>query len=302
MNTKYFLDEIFHILNDNAVLKRYNNLLNVDLLLKINFRTRKDKFSWGIFFLYIKILNGHQITPTEITIAANLELLAFSAELLDDFFDGDSEHLDILDQKMLVFLSYDILLESQIVLCSLSENTDYLLSLQKTLIGQWYDVTSTLSSAIDEEFYHNFIIPKTECFFHLIIDIANPTHKKNWLLFSKKLATSLQIGNDISAMNNTSKSDLINLTPSLPLIMAFQNKSIKKKILALNQDSSYSKHDLSLLIIQSGSLEYCHYLYLKYRDDCSILLNHGMPYNHKLLKDFSAYLKLEVSNEKRKNS
>ncbi|HEY2492937.1 MAG TPA: class 1 isoprenoid biosynthesis enzyme [Paenibacillus sp.] len=297
MNIAAMRESIDEEIRGRDLFKKYNTVSSIDILEVIDLKERLEQFSWGILYLYIHSFKNDQIGKQDIAIAANVEMLCLSSKILDDFLDEDTSISEIISKQNIVLLFTNFLIESLKHLCYHPSYEHGLVYLQEAIYGEWLDVNKTVLDGITEQEYLDNIIQKTVSIFKFVAVFANPEERSLWDDFSIYAGTAMQLSNDINAIFNDGKSDLLKLKPTLPLLKSLNVLNEDKKAEMERMFSSILKGDTCLdpireAITASGSLDYCLLLRELYKEKCTELLNEHFPEKELLVQELLEYLEL----------
>ncbi|MCB5954598.1 polyprenyl synthetase family protein [Enterococcus sp. CWB-B31] len=288
MNTKLSA-LIFSKLEANTTIKKYNELLTINILEIMNYKKKMSYFSWGVYYAHISKLSNSQKTD-DLKVLYSIELLGLSARLIDDALDKDSLLFERMTTEYLFLLSTELIVESLDQLCH-QPYWDYSY-LNSALNAERIDYSTTLNSNnISIDFYFENIIPKSTASFQLFTKMAS--HNNEQLnLFSIHFGTYLQIKNDLLGFWEDDSFDIHNLKCTLPLLTGIQTLHQKKNdalVTLLNSSS-----DLELIrkkIVETGAIRFCSDLMHEEKNKASAILTHfkDQPYFNELKN----YLRLE---------
>jgi hypothetical protein len=283
---------LYKAIENNNIIKRYQSVSHVDLLSSWKLKEKLEKFSWGELYANIKLNNNQEILVDEVKLfqeALNIELLMLAVELLDNVCDDelDSNNLNIANTTLLVS---ELICSTLRVIMNIEGYSLVHKYIQKAQIGQWYDINiNAFSEDTCEKIYFEKVINKSICLFQFLTILADVANVDFWKEFSVQYATYLQISNDLNDVMTKNKTDRTKLRPTLPLIKLKELKDNFTPIEELQHlfyDTSLSAMKEQFKLLQeSGVLEYCDMLQLKYRKNSIKLLQKQFD-NSQMIKNF----------------
>lgn len=278
-------EQSFLEVSKNETIRKYNQLYSIDIL---KFLGYSEGFRWSNYFLLVAQLSG---TYDQINLENmyGVDLLGFSARLLDDFLDKDTLLYDIIGPDHLSLLSTELLVES---LEMLSKNNffDFQL-LKEALDAEFVDYTNRLSLESSIDFYFKKIIPKSTALFRLNTKLASKNDSQ-LDKFATHYGTFLQLRNDIAGILTEHSSDIAQKKNSLPLIASTNtsDSNSDKDLMMMLSNKSISSKIIQDKVIQTGALNFCNELMVSEKELALSRLNHFG--NISAVNDFIQYLKL----------
>lgn len=280
-----FLEEVYQELASRTLFDKYDRQSGQQIMQLSDFRERMQRFSWSELYLRIHGLGNDSSKPFSVELAADLELIAFSSQVLDDILDEDNKEFEqSIGRANMMILFTEILLTSLHRLQSFDSkkiNQIYVYLLQ-ALQSEWMDVNCSLLDEMDDETYIQNILPKSSAVFKLVAYYADEPNIEFWDEFFTYASLRLQLSNDLAAIYNLKKSDLKKLKPTLPLlkVLDIQDEHTRFKrshffltyALGLEQIKNLHKK-----IEESGTLEYCRLLQALYQEKCTVMLRERFP-------------------------
>ena len=273
----------------NPTIRRFNKHFSIDLLNDLNYFDVMKKFSWGVFFRSIYFICEQNKEETDLLFLTKLEFIGLSIRLLDDFLDEDGKINRILEAKQIILLSNELLIDG---LSGISQRINCDLNLLKYALNcEWNDHSYDLRCKhIDCDFYFNKIVPKSTAIFRFFIKIAS-ANSEEWDDFALSYGAFTQIKNDINGIFE--EKELLNLRPSLPLIMAINTYDSNFNLSLLNDLKLRDKSlidSIRIKILASGSIEFCKLLISEEQEKIFHYLCNLVPEN--MLEWFVTYLDL----------
>ncbi|MCL1948769.1 MAG: class 1 isoprenoid biosynthesis enzyme [Turicibacter sp.] len=222
IHTEEAIAEIYTRFTECNLFHKYNEYYGIDLVQSLKLENRFKGFSWGLLYLYIRLLKNNEITDGDLKTAYYLEMFCLSSKILDDILDKDTEWLEIMDDNGLTLLFTELLMEAQAYFSTLPSHLKGLAYLQKSLKAEWLDVHQKATDPqMSEAYYQENILPKTSAIVQFICLLAGSAEDFPWFEFS----LAFQLSNDLKGLENTKRSDVPYQRPTLPLILSHQKGS-----------------------------------------------------------------------------
>ncbi|WP_440895407.1 hypothetical protein ACS127_12675 [Amphibacillus sp. Q70] len=230
------------------------------LLDKYISRKFKRKFSWGIFFLYLRSMSKADLDITDWNLATQVELFIISTDILDDIMDKDSDllaytHSEMQTCKEIIYVTLNNLGYK----LRKNELNVLEINLMLSLSYQFLDLFNTIDIYGLETDYFSIGTNKSVYLGNAIVQLAWEEGKLEITEFSKFFALSNQINNDIENIVSKKASDLVQHKATLPIIKAFHaadtdELNILNDFFSDNNNCSLEK--VRQIIINSGAIEY----------------------------------------------
>ncbi|MGO4531131.1 hypothetical protein AB4Z30_18760 [Paenibacillus sp. 2TAF8] len=298
MNVHDRVEEIYQEIWLRELFAKYRPEGETHLLQAINFRDQMNRFSWGMLFLYIYVLGRRSKEELPISIAADMELICLSSRILDDVLDEDNSQLErCIGRQNTLFLFTELLITSLRQLQAFECRDIGYMHLHSALQAEWLDVNRNMFDEISEQQYIKKILPKSSAMFKFVTAYADSNHQEFWDEFWNWACMGMQLSNDLSAIYNDEKSDLIKLKPTLPLLKTFDvsDEARKLEIRAGFMEYASGKGSVSTVrefIEAQGALEYCLILRELCKERCLHMLQEQFPEQTEMTGKLLAYLNM----------
>lgn len=271
-------NSIFNIINNEIELEELRTLL-----IKFTEYQSEKGFTFGeLLVLHYEMFNGTE-TNDIYTVAAAIELMILSSDILDDFEDGDFQNqpwstefaLSLNATTALQFLSLKVMNRIKF------KNKERALSILstfaiKSINGQHKDLLNICKSEAD---YIDMTLEKSGSLVALSCAIGATLATEDPPLemietYGKYIGLIGQINNDLQDIKLwNSKNDLLNKKYSLPIIYLLNNKEEKYHLIKSYYDGNIDESDIlnykdfiSKEFIESGAIIYTDVIKKIYRN------------------------------------
>jgi len=254
-------------------------------------------FSWGEFAFHTSsLLDEENGEFNNLKLAASVELLILSTDILDDLVDNDiaTETFNILSVPQALILANTLLMESLhlIVKNTNKKSTELFDIVHKNLInagnGQWQDISFSIDHTFVSENQYFSLIKKKSCsIIQLIFELYNLKYDSTLEEIATYIGYSWQLKNDAQDILSHFKNDLIHKKATLPIIKALEySNEIDEGILAkqlklinINNPNQELLNEIRNYIKKTGAIDYCIILSTLYINKAKALLKQHFPNN-----------------------
>ncbi|MGP7817289.1 polyprenyl synthetase family protein [Niallia sp. 01092] len=275
MNIKKSISTYLHgYLNNDELDKNIQQVVYDLLHIKGKIFNDETYFTWSEFFYYASsiFLNEDVHQQKKIAYAGAVEFLILATDIIDDIVDNDSESeiLTKLPTPKALTISNVLLMESLYLFLQYSKtNTiqefySIICNLRTAAMGQWKDISFTISQSIPTEAdYFALIKQKSVSLVRLIFELHHLTIESRWDMIATHIGIAGQLKNDAKDILIESKSDLINKKATLPLIKALEFSKEKdqdwllKTILQMDSNNKDLIKKIRNYIQKTGAIDYC---------------------------------------------
>ncbi|MEJ8303499.1 polyprenyl synthetase family protein [Saccharibacillus sacchari] len=272
-------------IEQRPLFKKYDRLSEQPILHILKLKENMNRFSWGKFYIQIHKLGNASKQPPSIQIAADLELIGFASRMLDNLVDEDDPHVERhIGRANTLILFTEILIESfgqlQRLLPDESEQIQHYL--MSALSGEWTDINRTAADGISEREYMQHILPKTSSVFKLVAVCGDAGNMTFWDEFLDYAGLAFQLSNDMAGLYAETKSDLLMLRPTLPILKAVdvQDERLaaeRSRIMCSYASGEGTLESVRSVIEDSGALEYCYLIRELHKEKCREMLSQQFP-------------------------
>lgn len=269
----------------------------------------QSHFTWGEFCYYVSSIfcnhSAYQEKEKQIAYSGAVEFLILATDLIDDLADNDFKKDSELTMPQMLTISNMLLMEAFYMFLKYStadssdEYSSVIRNLRTAALGQWRDLSFTVSKQIpSEDDYFALIGQKSVSLITLIFELNGTEKKTKWEDIVKYIGYSAQLKNDASDILLDSKSDLVHKKATLPLIKAVEFSVKKDRGWLLTQirqldDYGDKKNRLQKIreyIKKTGAIDYCLILSKIYHSKAIQLLRGYGPLDEKHTQELLYYL------------
>lgn len=236
------------------------------------FSNQENIFSWGLFLKHLSFLihgkDSHRDSFT--AIAAAIELLILSTDIVDEIIDDDNDLMKSMTLAEAVIISNALLIDAfDLILEHTPKDVHTALSnvfkqLKTACNGEWQELKLVVNSDIpSEQDYFRVVRQKSASLIQLVCVLANPKQPQLLSNVATNIGIAGQLKNDANDIFVDTKTDLILKKATLPVIKAIEFSLEKDNGLLLKKFQELTQHNIKLIekirnyIQKTGAIDYC---------------------------------------------